>query len=75
MYGEEICRKRAQIRLQKRIRVNNQSFSTTFRVEVKNVMGRRNSKQMKKRKSSDREIIEWMLAIDIDPYQIPYLFF
>jgi hypothetical protein len=39
MYGEEICRKRAQIRLQKRIRVNNQPFSTTFRVEGKKCDG------------------------------------
>jgi hypothetical protein len=36
MYGEEICRKRAQKRLKKRIRVNNQSFSTTFRGRDKN---------------------------------------
>jgi hypothetical protein len=39
MYGEEICKKRAQIRLQKRIRVNNQSFSTTFRAGGKNCDG------------------------------------
>jgi hypothetical protein len=39
MYGEEICRKRAQIRFQKRIKVNNQSFSTTFRVRGKNCDG------------------------------------
>ena len=33
------------------------------------------SKQMKKTKSASIEIIDWMLAIDLDPSQIPFLFF
>ena len=74
MYGEEICRKRAPTRLQKRIRLNNQSFSNTFKAGGKNSIGRRISRQMKKTKRTNIEIIDWMLAIDIDPYQIPFLF-
>jgi hypothetical protein len=39
MYGEEICKKSAQKRLQKRIRVRNHSFSNTFRAGGKNFDG------------------------------------
>jgi hypothetical protein len=39
------------------------------------MIGQRMSKQMKKRKITDIEIIDWMLAIDLDPSQIPLLFF
>ena len=75
IYSEEICKKRAQIRWQKRIRGSNHSFSKTLKPEAKTAMVRMTSKQMKKRKSSDIEIIDWMLAIDVDPSQIPSLFF
>jgi hypothetical protein len=43
--------------------------------EVKTMMGSGNTKQIKKRKSTDSEIIDWMLAIDLDPSQIQFLFF
>ena len=49
-------------------------FQTYLEPEVKTVMGRMMSKQMKKRKSTNLEIIDWMLASDLDPYQIPFLF-
>jgi hypothetical protein len=50
-------------------------FQTHLEPEVKTMMGQRMSKQMKKRKITDIEIIDWMLAIDLDPSQIPLLFF
>ena len=39
MYGEQICKKSAQIKQQKRIRVSNHAFSNIFRAGGKNCDG------------------------------------
>ena len=50
MYGEEICKKRAQIRYQKRVRVSNNSFSNTFRAGGKNCDWEKNKQANEKEK-------------------------